>query len=279
MRCRKLFCFPCLQGQVTNVLKITKSGSGKWVDIQQAPSLRSSTNHKPVLGQLQLDLVCSWNRTLTWNATWCLHQTDQSGHSHLPIRSWQTAQQHLGWQGFLWLCPDQTAVWMNWSECFKECWQLCSCFARVNVQTYTVLMTGLWSTHSLRTLASLCKLSTHKTRCFTRFRILTLLFLKIHILRDKMLHHWASGFWYFEEPQCLQLRDHTSQDLTALHTKGRTSFKTPETTHPSARHRNPQHLNTPTVLVTSSRKTACMKRSVVLLHRQHHLLQLQYSHK
>jgi len=139
---------------------------------------------------------------------------------------------------------------MNWSEFFKECWQLCSCFAMVNVQTSPVLMMGLWRTHSLWTLASLCKLSTLKTHCFTRFRVLTQLFLKIRILRDKMLRHWASDFWYFEEPQRLHLWDQEVPRPYSRSNKGRTSFKTSQTTHPSAQHHNPQHLNTPTVLVT-----------------------------
>jgi len=159
---------------------------------------------------------------------------------------------------------------MNWSEFFKDCWQLCRCFARVNVQTSTVLMMGLWRTHSLRTLASLCKLSTHKTHCFTRFRVRTLLILKIHILRDKMLHHWASDFWYFKEPQCLQLQDqevprpyspsHQRQDV--LQNTGKDS-----PTSTASQSTTPKHSHSFSYWLTLSRNAACMKRSVVLLHR------------
>jgi hypothetical protein len=60
MRYRKWFSCPGPQGQVTNVLKITKSVRGIWVVKLNAPSLKSSMRsvqpQEPVLDLLQLDL-------------------------------------------------------------------------------------------------------------------------------------------------------------------------------------------------------------------------------
>jgi hypothetical protein len=49
-----------------------------------------------------------------------------------------------------------------------------------------------------------------------------------------MLYHWASGSWYFGEPQCFHLQDQVIPDLSTLEEEGSMFFKTSETTHPSA---------------------------------------------
>ena len=126
----------------------------------------------------------------------------------------------------------QSSLLYKWiGQNFSVCWQLCSCLATANMATSIVLIMGFWGTHSLWTLASLCNLSTLKPQWFTWFRVLMLLFLKICILQDKMPCHWESGFWHFEEPQCLHLQDPVVPYLTTLHNEGSMSFKTPETTH------------------------------------------------
>jgi hypothetical protein len=134
------------------------------------------------------------------------YRSSQVIHTSL-ISSWQTAQQHPGWQGFPLALPRPDCCVNELVRIFQRVLAAVQLSCAENVGTSTVLMMGLWGTHSLWTSASLCNLSTLKPHCFTRFRALTLLFLKIHILGDKMLSHWASGFWYFEKPQCLHLQD------------------------------------------------------------------------
>jgi hypothetical protein len=162
--------------------------------------------------------------------TWWLHQQTNQAIQISLISSGEEQDNIKADKDVLWLYPQRPAVWINWLAC--HCWQLSSCFVSVYVGTTTVLITGLWGTPSLWTFASVCDVSILKPQ-FYKIWVLTLLFLKIRIFWDMTLCHWASGSWYFGEPQRFHLQDQVVPDLSTLEDEGSMFFKTLETTHPS----------------------------------------------